>query len=179
MGKTDSQVTSAVPKKFKGSVVVCELKFDKQIKYCSPAKAFTAGSKLLAAPPAGSVFATPVKPSHCPFQLQRIGARVLLKISSQAEAEYSHIIQSRQPFPPSCPNENSSNPEPEILTIIHVLLVSPVSRQPAFPEPGLVPGLEKFPLSSSRPAPFGSISKAASVHILLSTASEQSGATTV
>ena len=144
------------------------------MRYCSPARAGIPGSKFEGSPPGGSVEATPVNPSHMPFQLHLIGGKLLLIISLQEEALYGHIIQSRHPVEPSVPNENSKIPLLATLITIHVLFNSPAKRHPEFPDPGFVVGFDTLFPSNSRtePAPLGSIANVAFVQIF--TASTQS-----
>ena len=144
------------------------------MRYCSPAIAGIPGSKFEGSPPGGSVEATPVNPSHMPFQLHLIGGKLLLIISLQEEALYGHMIQSRHPAEPSVPNENSKIPLLATLITIHVLFNSPAKRHPEFPDPGFVVGFETlFPSNSkTAPSPLGSMANVAFVHIF--TASTQS-----
>jgi hypothetical protein len=92
------------------------------------------------------------------------------------------MIQSRQPVPPTAPNENSNVPEVATFTTIQVLFNSPESKQPSFnvvAELGFVCGFEMVldvVNSTTFPEPLGSIWKVAFVQMF--TAPEQSEATT-
>jgi hypothetical protein len=138
------------------------------------------GSKFDGSPPAGGGEPTPVYPSHAPFQLHLIGARVLLIICvHEAGPVYGHIIQSRQfEDAASAPKENSRVPVVAILTTIQVLFASPVNKQPELADPGFVEGFETEPdvNSTTDPEPLGSTAKDALVQML--TAPEQSDAIT-
>ena len=121
----------------------------------------SSGSKLVGSPPAGGGVASPVNPSHAPFQLHLIGASVLLIICvHEAGPVYGHIIQSRQfEDAASAPNENSNVPVVAMFTTIQVLFASPVNKQPWFAEKGFIDGFENDPEvnSTTDPEPLGSI----------------------
>jgi len=112
----------------------------------------------VASPPVGKGDARPVKPSHPPFQLQRIGEIELPKICVQVVGPaYGNMIQSKHPVPLSAPTENSKVPVEAMLTTIQVLFNSPDKRQPELPATGFVEGLEVLPFNSSTaPNPLGS-----------------------
>ena len=112
----------------------------------------------MASPPVGKGDARPVKPSHKPFQLQRIGEIEFPKICVQVVGpEYGNMIQSKHPVPLSAPIENSKVPVEAMLTTIQVLFNSPDKRHPEFEEPGFVDGFDVEPFNSlTAPNPLGS-----------------------
>ena len=80
--------------------------------------------------------ATPVPPVPEPFQLHRIGGKVLLNMPAQVVGEYGHMIQS---YKPTCgfallpePNTNSKVPAFATLNINHWGFSSPEKRHPEF-----------------------------------------------